>query len=178
MEAAGKLFVAKGVEATTMDEVAASARVAKGTLYHYFASKAELIEALRGSFRNEFMTRIRTRVEACASDDWTARLRAWVDAAVNAYFDMSGLHDVVFHDATTPLRHAMTDIEINRYLAGLINDGTKAGVWYADDAAWAAVIMYYALHGGCDEARLGRQKTENVSEKLSALFLRMLGGYE
>lgn len=35
---AGRLFVEKGYDATTMDEIAAAAGFAKGTLYHYFSS--------------------------------------------------------------------------------------------------------------------------------------------
>jgi len=46
MEAAEKLFMEKGYTATTMNGVAAAAGFAKGTLYHYFANKAELLQAL------------------------------------------------------------------------------------------------------------------------------------
>jgi len=36
LDAAAELFIKQGVEATTTDEIAAGAGVAKGTLYHYF----------------------------------------------------------------------------------------------------------------------------------------------
>ncbi len=40
---AGELIVAKGIDATTVDEIAAAARIAKGTFYLHFRSKEDLI---------------------------------------------------------------------------------------------------------------------------------------
>ena len=40
---AGELIVAKGIEATTVDEIAAAAKIAKGTFYLHFKSKEDLI---------------------------------------------------------------------------------------------------------------------------------------
>ena len=175
LETAGDLFVAKGIETTTMDEIAARAKVAKGTLYHYFTSKEDLLDALRQVFIDDFMARIKKRVEACPPGDWTARFRAWIDETVTAYFEMNGLHDVVFHDSKLPHRQAVTDMVFSRYLGELIDKGTRAGVWQADDPSWTAAIIFYALHGACDEVRLGRQNMEETSGKLSDLFLKMLG---
>ena len=46
LAAARRLMDQKGVDALTMDEIAQAAGVAKGTLYLYFGSKDELIQAL------------------------------------------------------------------------------------------------------------------------------------
>jgi len=46
LAAARRLMDRKGVDALTMDEIAQAAGVAKGTLYLYFESKDELIQAL------------------------------------------------------------------------------------------------------------------------------------
>ena len=43
---AARLFKAKGYAGTTMDEVAAAAERNKATVYHYFASKAELLHTI------------------------------------------------------------------------------------------------------------------------------------
>jgi AcrR family transcriptional regulator len=43
--AAVECFATEGFAATTMDAVAAEARMAKGGVYHHFASKADLFEA-------------------------------------------------------------------------------------------------------------------------------------
>ena len=46
LDAALELFVERGFASTRLDEVAARAGVAKGTLYLYFASKEELFKAV------------------------------------------------------------------------------------------------------------------------------------
>ena len=175
IEAAGKLFVEKGYEATTMDEIAAAANFAKGTLYHYFTNKAELLQVLREDFEKEIMKRIRSGVENCPADDWRGRLKAWINAAVKAYYELIELHDVVIYASGMPFRHAMADAEITRYLTTLIRDGAKAGAWQVDDAHWTAVVMFYGFRGGCDEAVMGTQHPEDVPRKLNDLFLRILG---
>lgn len=175
IEAARKLFVEKGYEAATMDEIAAAASFAKGTLYHYFSNKSELIGALKEDFENQVMERIRARVENCPADDWRGRIKSWIDAAVNAYFELQDLHDVVIYSLGMPFRHAMVDAEITRYLTKLIRDGCEAGAWQVDDVRWTAVVMFYSFRGGCDEAIMGAQLPEDVPKKLNDLFLRILG---
>lgn len=46
IDAAENLFASKGFKATTMDDVAAAAELAKGTLYLYFKSKEDLYFAM------------------------------------------------------------------------------------------------------------------------------------
>jgi TetR/AcrR family transcriptional regulator len=43
LDAAERAFAAKGLDATTMDDIAAQAQLAKGTLYLYFDTKEELL---------------------------------------------------------------------------------------------------------------------------------------
>lgn len=174
VETAGRLFLEKGYEATTMDEIAAGAGVAKGTLYHYFASKSELLQILRDNFNDEIMSRVKSRVEKCAADDWWARLKAWIEAASAAYFELCALHDVLFFGAEMPHRFVMADVDVIKYLAKLLSAGSRAGAWRADDEQWTALIMFYGFRGGCDEAIAGGRCTEEVSEKLYGLFMRML----
>ncbi|WP_407604438.1 TetR/AcrR family transcriptional regulator, partial [Pseudomonas aeruginosa] len=54
MAAAEKLFLAQGVEATTINEIVESAQVAKGTFYHYFSSKNEMLYALAVLYTERF----------------------------------------------------------------------------------------------------------------------------
>lgn len=175
VEAAGKLFAEKGYEATTMDEIAAAAGFAKGTLYHYFENKSGLLGALREDFEKIVMDRIRGHVERRADDDWKGRIQAWVDAAVAAYFDMSELHDVVIYGTGMPFRNTMGNSEITKYLMQLISHGAKAGAWRVEDERWTAMVMFYSFRGGCDEAMMGAQPPEDIPKKLTSLFLRILG---
>jgi AcrR family transcriptional regulator len=46
LKAARKLFGEAGFQATTMDDIASAARVAKGAVYHHFKTKEDVFEAV------------------------------------------------------------------------------------------------------------------------------------
>jgi AcrR family transcriptional regulator len=50
---ARKLFATRGFDATSMDDIAAQAGVAKGALYHHFASKEEIFTQVLDSLQAE-----------------------------------------------------------------------------------------------------------------------------
>lgn len=47
------LFVAKGYEATTLDEIAAAAGISRRTFFYYFDSKEDILRASVGSYADE-----------------------------------------------------------------------------------------------------------------------------
>ena len=51
--AARKLFTARGFEATSIDDIAARAGVAKGAVYHHFASKQEIFTRVLDQIQGE-----------------------------------------------------------------------------------------------------------------------------
>jgi AcrR family transcriptional regulator len=79
LQAAQGLFETKGFAATTIDEIAAAAGVAKGAVYHHFASKDALFEAVF----EEVSIGLLHRVAAVAGQDI---LEAMV-AGSRAYFE-------------------------------------------------------------------------------------------
>jgi AcrR family transcriptional regulator len=174
VDAAGELFVSKGVEATTVDEIVEMAGVAKGTFYHYFKSKSDLLDALRDRFVTELMRRVNGKVGAHTPDDWTGRLETWLTETVHAYFDMRELHDVVFHGAEMPLRVAMGDVPVVQDLARLLEDGAKAGAWAELPWSDTAVVMFHGLHGAADEAIVTGGGPADVARLLSRLYVSML----
>jgi AcrR family transcriptional regulator len=174
IDAAGRLFVAKGVEATTVDEIVEAAGVAKGTFYHYFQSKTDLLDALRDRFIAELMRRVNAAVGTRAPDDWTGRLESWLTETVHAYFAMRELHDVVFHGAEMPLRVAMGDVPCVQDLARLLEDGAKAGAWAELPWSDTAVVMFHGLHGAADEAIVTGGGPGDVARLLTRLYVAML----
>lgn len=70
LEAATSLFLAKGYDGTTMDEVAALAAVSKPTLYRYFADKEQLYAAIVAATTDNIDGLLRLVAdELAASDD-------------------------------------------------------------------------------------------------------------
>ncbi len=54
LQAALRIFAAKGLQEATMDEIAQAAGLGKGTIYYYFASKDALIEELLCSLAEQY----------------------------------------------------------------------------------------------------------------------------
>lgn len=96
LSAAAGLFARKGYTATTMSAVAAASGVGKGTLYHYFADKAALLEqiALSHVRRLERLVDEVRSLELPASEHLEALIRHFMVA----YSDAQNEHRVLTED--------------------------------------------------------------------------------
>jgi TetR/AcrR family transcriptional repressor of nem operon len=165
--AAGRaLFLAKGIAATSLDDITQRAGVSKGLFYLYFPSKEDLVLALQEQFSHEFAARMRAAAESRA--DWTARLDACVGAAFECYRELHDLHEVLFRHAHAvqpgseagpePAPAAATLV-----IRDLFAAGTAAGAFDVADPESTAVLCYASMHAfdhgfrgrrGPDDARL------------------------
>src|SRR5215469_15388249 len=100
--AAAELFTSRGIDATTIDDIASRAGLSKGSFYHYFRTKAEILTAVRSRFSVEFRDRVAAIVERRGNVSWDDKLQAWVEGMATTYFDLQPLHDVLFHGAEGP----------------------------------------------------------------------------
>lgn len=175
MEAAAGLFVANGIDATTVDDIVARAGVAKGTFYHYFATKNDVIIALRHRFSQAFIMRVAEAVNALPADDFVARLDRWIEAAVAAYLDNFRLHDVVFHEFTHARRQSKEKDDVIGELAELLATGERAGAWSVPNIRATAIVIFDGMHGVVDDAiASGNHDRAQIHQTLSGLLLRML----
>jgi AcrR family transcriptional regulator len=81
LEAARALFVGRGFGPTSIDDVAAKARVSKGAVYHHFRDKAELFEAIFCAEQTRLVAHV-ISAAAETADPWDQLL-----ACVDAYVD-------------------------------------------------------------------------------------------
>ena len=63
LTAAAELFRTKGYEATSVDDIALAANVAKGTFYYHFKAKEDLVMALQEVELNAATVKIKKRLE-------------------------------------------------------------------------------------------------------------------
>ncbi|WP_269759561.1 TetR/AcrR family transcriptional regulator [Variovorax sp. E3] len=160
MDAAERLFVEKGIAATSIDDIAAGAQVAKGTFYLYFPSKEALLGALQQRFVDTFCARLQEAMDRHRPDNHRARLKAWAETGLQTYLDNVALHDVVFHEYRPEDRRMRNDNAVIAQLVALLVQGTAAKVWRVDDATMTAVILFNALHGVADDAVAMGQTSE------------------
>jgi AcrR family transcriptional regulator len=175
MDAAARLFIAQGIDATTIDDIVASADVAKGTFYHYFPAKTDVIAALRDRFAQGFVTRVGEAVAGQAADDGPVRLRGWTAAAVDAYLDAFELHDVVFHDYRHERRQSQEKDTVIAQLMDVLATGIRDGTWSIEAPRATAIVIFDGMHGVVDDAiASGAPDRGRIVRTLCDLFLRML----
>jgi TetR/AcrR family transcriptional repressor of nem operon len=149
--AAGQsLFIAKGIGATSLEDITKRAGVSKGLFYLYFHSKEDLVVALQEQFSHQFADRI--RAAAAAQTDWAAKLDACVQASFECYRDLSELHEVLFRHAGHP-DSAAVDAEHEpahalhaQTFRQVLDDGVAAGAFEVEDTETTAVLFYVTMH--------------------------------
>jgi len=85
MQAAGKLFGRRGYAATTVDEIAEMAGVAKGAFYHHFQSKEQLFEMVLHATTAQLAVEVMKKAGS-AKDLWDS-----VAVATEAYFELAAM---------------------------------------------------------------------------------------
>ena len=176
MDAAERIFLDKGVAATSVDEIVAAADVAKGTFYIHFESKELLLLSLQQRFVSAFSSDLYAAMNRRRADDWQGRLHAWVETGVDVYLDRSALHDVVFHQFRPDEPRAKHTNPIVDQLAEFLEKGTRAGAWSVAAPHLTAVMLFHALHGALHDA-IDTTKAVNrrhLSRTLTAFFHRVV----
>lgn len=162
--AAGQaLFLAKGIAATSLDDITQRAGVSKGLFYLYFRSKEDLVLALQEQVSRQVAERMHAAADL--QQDWTAKLDACVRAGFECYRDLHDLHEVLFHHAGGQPDPAPAQPVAIQVIGDLFAAGTAAGAFDVADPESTAVLCYASMHafdrsfrsrGEPDDARLIR----------------------
>jgi AcrR family transcriptional regulator len=180
LDAGQRLFVEKGIGATSIDEIASAAEVAKGTFYLYFPSKEALLHAIQARFVASFMEQLEAAMDRCGPGHWRQRLQAWVRTIIEGYLDQVRLHDVIFHEVHQQYdRHSMSNNEVIDQLTTLIGAGAKAGAWTSEEPRATAVMLFHSLHGGVDAAIAASKKIHRAKliRSITTFFERALNAH-
>ena len=178
LQAARLLFIAKGITATTIEQIAQQADVAKGTFYLYFSSKEQVVAALREAYVAQFVAQLDSAVAGVEAGDWRGKLSAWTKATVYAYLEDVPLHDVVFHDPSQSYRAPQKDENpVASRLAEIFIAGNRAGAWRIDDPNFAAVFVFFGMHGSIDEviAKEPKVNRSRLAKRIERMCLRVVG---
>jgi TetR/AcrR family transcriptional regulator, transcriptional repressor for nem operon len=145
LDAAARVLVERGLAAATMAEVAEAASVAKGTVYLYFESKAELLAGLRARYFDDFAARLGEPAAGPPGPGIAARIERLVAASYDFALANHELHHVLFHQAGFAERD--TFARIRTLLAELIEAGQADGELEVADPPLATELLLHGLHG-------------------------------
>jgi AcrR family transcriptional regulator len=202
--AAGQaLFLARGIAATSLEDITRAAGVSKGLFYLYFRSKEDLVLALQEQFSRQFAARIRAAADAQA--DWGAKLDACVQASFEGYRELHDLHEVLFHHAGPAHTHTAADHAYGppatheppatqepaptqaqthepahalavQALGDLFAAGVAAGAFDVADPETAGVLCYASMHAFDDGFRgPGGPDDARLIRAAQQLFRRVAG---
>jgi AcrR family transcriptional regulator len=154
---ARKLILTEGYAKTSVDTVNARAGLSKGTFYHYFKSKSDLLNAVVEEITQEGWSNTKRAIEK-SEGGALERFKSFLDAArrwrIIALPHKAEVMRSVFRPENSLLRERMRDRSINLAepdLAALLEEGNREGVFHvADPQATARVFMILA-YGVSDE---------------------------
>jgi AcrR family transcriptional regulator len=170
LDAAQALFIEQGASATTVEQIASRAQVAKGTFYLYFPSKDEVATALRQRFARELLASVETAMNTASG--WEEQLDAWAVSCVAFYARTRQLHDALFRAARPATSVGLIDNILIDHLRDLLRRGHEAGGWSLADPRSTAIFLFGGLHALVESAF---NETEAVDEpELAATASKLL----
>jgi AcrR family transcriptional regulator len=158
LDAAQRLFTRNGLAQTSVADIAAEARVAKGSVYRYFESKETLLGAMKDRFFERMMERVAEAVAALPDADFVELADAAIDATIRLLFDEADLVDLWCRE-TLPETGDEFARGITR-LASTYEDAIRVGVAEGRidcaDPRTTALMLVYAVEGTATHAILNR----------------------
>jgi TetR/AcrR family transcriptional repressor of nem operon len=146
LDAAERVLVERGLAATTVADVAEAAAVAKGTVYLYFESKAELLAGLRARYFERFAARLGDPPDPAGAAGATAsRVERLVAASYDFALANHALHHVLFHEAGFGEADAFARARV--VMAELVEAGRSSGEVEVADPELATEFLLQGLHG-------------------------------
>ncbi len=178
LETARRLFTARGYETTSVDAILLDCKLSKGTFYHFFNSKADLLndvvdEMLQAALKMASPVLEDSVLGAAEKlDRFLAAGREWRLSHARTVAEVAR---VMLAEENALLREKLrrrsTDILLP-FLARIINDGVAEGAFsipHSDPAETAALVLHLAdgvgdsnfrelLQPGGDSSRIARVK--------------------
>jgi AcrR family transcriptional regulator len=152
IDAAEKVFVARGIDKARMDDIVEESGLSKGALYWYFKSKDAIIRAV---VDRVFISEMR-EVEALVSAEGSAseRLKTFVDFAVREYKRFEKLLPLAYEFVALAARSRTVRetvvIYFNRYrdiLAEVVQQGIDRGEFKRCDPETMAISIISMYEG-------------------------------
>ncbi|MCH5230585.1 MAG: TetR/AcrR family transcriptional regulator [Muribaculaceae bacterium] len=150
IEVARQLFARKGVENTTMNDIASASAKGRRTIYTYFKSKRDIFNAVIATETDELLGRLKKIIELDLSPE--EKLRKYIDCRFETMSEIvsrnGSLKAGFFRDVrkVDRARKLITDKE-SHLLKEVLEEGAKKGVFHIRDIDAASLVITHTLHG-------------------------------
>lgn len=150
IEVARQLFARKGVENTTMNDIASASDKGRRTIYTYFKSKRDIFNAVIESETDQLLNRLRHIVAQPSSPE--DKLMEYVECRFETMKEIvsrnGSLRAGFFRDVrkVDRARKVITRKE-TAMLRDILQEGVEQGVFDIPNLSHTAVIVTQAIHG-------------------------------
>jgi AcrR family transcriptional regulator len=152
LAAAGRQFARRDYDQVLLDEIAAQAQVAKGTLYLYFASKADLYLALIMESLAPLIQRLHDEVPVAAEKSAWAGIRLIVGEMLAFNVEHPGLQEALRESSRASLEAMCGDMK--RSLITLVESTLRKGVERGELVDPAPEATAYMILGSASRASM------------------------
>jgi AcrR family transcriptional regulator len=174
--AARRLFAERGYAGVATEEVVRAAGVTRGALYHHFAGKEGLLEAVYEQIEEEVTQKIAT--DALSGDDPLEALRAGARSFLDHCLEPE-VQRIVLLDSPAVLGWERWREIGARYGLGLVEAALQAAVDAGQLAPLAVRPLAHVLLGALDEAAMVVARADDprtAREEMIDVFDRVLDG--
>lgn len=150
IEVARQLFARKGVENTTMNDIASASSKGRRTIYTYFKSKTEIFNAVIETESDKILSRLRLILSKPVSPE--EKLRDYIATRFDAMKEIVGrngsLRAGFFRDVRKVERaqRLIASKEV-ALLSEILREGVESGAFNIPDIKKEAVIIIHSVQG-------------------------------
>ncbi|MBI5231175.1 MAG: TetR/AcrR family transcriptional regulator [Coriobacteriales bacterium] len=141
------LFLQRGYDRTSVDQITTTVGVAKGTFYHYFDSKEVLLEQLVQRFGEQLLEQVEAHmstVTGSADQRFREFVRFSSELKLGRAHEALELGRLLYTDENTLLRYRLNEDWIERVhplIAEIIEQGCHEGAFKVNDVAATTDII-------------------------------------
>lgn len=182
LDTAQRLFSKMGYEKCTVNDILKEIGIAKGTFYHYFKSKAEVLDAITERATELIVERVTTVAENMVLSPEDKLLHIFLSMQIKEEMGENLLEEI--HKPENALMHqkslASAINVLTPILVGVVEEGIEKGVFKTDYPEQNMQIFLAAsttlLDGGIFE--MAQDKQQMMFRALVAMLAGMLGAEE
>ncbi len=150
VEAARKVFTARGVQDATVEEITEAAGVSKGTFYLYFKSKEHAVSVLWERYIDKFLA-AGERVAADDGGDILERIVVTFERLSEYVLDNADLHLLFYRRAEDDVRRRANE-RLFMMITDMVRDGVAAGQLTASNPDLLVRILFHGMGGAMHDA--------------------------
>lgn len=176
IEVAKQLFARKGVENTTMNDIASASDKGRRTIYTYFKSKTEILNAVVESESDQLLKRLRLIVVKPATPE--EKVAEYIESRIDYLYELTTKGGKMRWLMLRELKRSekkMAIVSRNevQLFADILKEGVSQGVFDVDEPVETSIVVTHAIYGLCNSHVRESLREEGVG--LDELKHRLVG---